>query len=72
MQIESGNERFVHHILIYGCARDSNVTAYVDRSLPCYDGREEFMDMCRDMLIAWAVGGEVSLIDLYWLNSTLQ
>lgn len=60
MQIESGNEQFVHHIVIYGCRQGSNVSQYVDHPVPCYDENVTFMSICSNMLMAWAVGGEVS------------
>ena len=56
--ITPGNENYVHHILVYNCptATDSDV----GHTYHCYNNKPAHLK-CNDVIIAWAVGGVVSL-----------
>jgi hypothetical protein len=59
MFVQAGNERFVHHMLLYGCL--GNKTEYMGKPEACYDETSEIMDNCNDVYGGWAVGGQVGL-----------
>lgn len=60
MVIQPGHEKFVHHMLVYGC-RDPAVAGFVDKPHECYSGSSDqlFMDYCSEVFGGWAVGGSV-------------
>ena len=55
--ITPGNELNVHHVLIYSC-RNIN-SSYDGVQGNCYE-RDRPLPDCYDVVIAWAIGGEVS------------
>ena len=69
--IEPGNEAIVHHATIYACwnvtmehVRNQNKTGGV-----CFtDEMPEFLNSCRKIIHAWAVGGSVSLTFQTWMH----
>jgi hypothetical protein len=57
MLVQKGNEPYVHHMLLYGCA--GNMSRYVGKPESCYDEKNSMIDNCQDVYGGWAVGGEV-------------
>lgn len=51
------NITLVHHILVYACGNASVLPSGVD---DCYGANPDFA-LCSQVLVGWAVGGEVSL-----------
>ena len=60
--ITPGNELNVHHVLIYSC-KDINST-YDGVQGNCYE-RDRPLPDCYDVVIAWAIGGEVRHSDIF-------
>jgi hypothetical protein len=59
MLVQPGHEKYVHHMVIYGCR--SNMSQYLNKPQACFDSESGFSAMkdCTDILSAWAMGGEV-------------
>uniref|UniRef100_A0A914X5Q2 DOMON domain-containing protein n=1 Tax=Plectus sambesii TaxID=2011161 RepID=A0A914X5Q2_9BILA len=59
MKVQPGNERYVHHLIMYGCG-DNDMSRFLNNPGPCFDDTQIFdpMRLCGDLLGAWAVGGE--------------
>ncbi|CAG0896502.1 unnamed protein product [Darwinula stevensoni] len=62
--VKPGNEKYVHHLLLYACSVPSELVAKFDSWTRrgghlCY-GRDHPREwrLCRSVLVAWAVGGE--------------
>ena len=57
--VTPGNERYVHHLIMYGCGT-KNMSKYLGRAQSCFDDLESFnpMDDCNNIQAGWAVGGE--------------
>lgn len=51
------NISLVHHILVYACGDASVLPSGID---DCYGANPDFA-LCSQVLVGWAVGGEVSL-----------
>lgn len=51
------NITLVHHILIYACGNASVLPSGID---DCYGANPDFA-LCSQVVVGWAVGGEVSL-----------
>ncbi|XP_078722728.1 DBH-like monooxygenase protein 1 homolog [Lampetra fluviatilis] len=56
--IQAGNERYVHHLLVYVCLNTLNVS-YVGSQAECYKFNSTHpFATCKTVMAAWAVGGE--------------
>nr|XP_032817823.1 DBH-like monooxygenase protein 1 [Petromyzon marinus] len=56
--IQAGNERYVHHLLVYVCLNTLNVS-YVGSQAECYKYSSTHpFATCKTVMAAWAVGGE--------------
>lgn len=58
-KIQSGNEKFVHHIVFHGCTQ--NMSQYLNTNQQCYDTDDAkiLMQYCTEVLLGWAVGADV-------------
>ncbi|XP_070572376.1 DBH-like monooxygenase protein 1 homolog [Ptychodera flava] len=57
--IQTGNEAYVHHILVYQCRSDFNETQYHQTGHICYTANmPDDWYYCSSTVIAWAIGGE--------------
>uniref|UniRef100_A0A914XB98 DOMON domain-containing protein n=1 Tax=Plectus sambesii TaxID=2011161 RepID=A0A914XB98_9BILA len=58
MLVQPGNEKYVHHLVLYGCRED--MSQYLNKPAACYDENSKISPMkaCYDTLSGWAVGGE--------------
>ncbi|KAK3586445.1 hypothetical protein CHS0354_001827 [Potamilus streckersoni] len=54
--ITPGNEKMVHHILIYRCSGID--PKFVGASYLCYDDMPKDLNPCYDITIAWAIGSD--------------
>jgi len=61
--VQSGNEGFVHHVIVYACYNISQkhlqnitLTGGICRTAEM----PEYWNSCRHIIYAWAVGGTVS------------
>uniref|UniRef100_A0A914W9W3 DOMON domain-containing protein n=1 Tax=Plectus sambesii TaxID=2011161 RepID=A0A914W9W3_9BILA len=59
MMIQKGNEKYVHHLVLYSCG-DTDMSQYLGKPAACFDDTLNFnpMKQCSDYLAVWAVGGE--------------
>ena len=58
--VQEGNEAYVHHVILFACYH--NLTDDVpDNGHICYYENMP-LDSCISVVLAWAVGGDVSLI----------
>ncbi len=60
MKVQNGNEQIVHHANLYGCRGD--LSQFIDKPGPCFEGEFQFMDRCKDTFNGWAIGGEVVML----------
>jgi len=59
--VQHGNEMHVHHILISACTLSANLTNFVGTNYECHNNPPISEGVCTILIIAWAIGGEVSL-----------
>uniref|UniRef100_A0A914X1Y0 DOMON domain-containing protein n=1 Tax=Plectus sambesii TaxID=2011161 RepID=A0A914X1Y0_9BILA len=59
MMVQKGNERYVHHLVVYGCGEE-DMSEHLGKPAACFDDTQVFspMQKCTDYLAVWAVGGE--------------
>uniref|UniRef100_A0A914WP50 DOMON domain-containing protein n=1 Tax=Plectus sambesii TaxID=2011161 RepID=A0A914WP50_9BILA len=59
MLVTPGNERYVHHFIVYSCGT-KNMSEYIGRAQGCFDDIKSFnpMEQCDNVMAGWAVGGE--------------
>ncbi|KAK3586448.1 hypothetical protein CHS0354_001830 [Potamilus streckersoni] len=65
--ITPGNEKHVHHIVVYRCR---GIDPKFDKvHYICYDEIPKGLVPCYDVIIAWAIGGNVILILLFFSSN---
>uniref|UniRef100_A0A914WCD3 DOMON domain-containing protein n=1 Tax=Plectus sambesii TaxID=2011161 RepID=A0A914WCD3_9BILA len=59
MLVQKGNERYVHHLVMYGCGEE-DMSEFLGKPASCFDDTHVFTPMkkCRNYRAVWAVGGE--------------
>src|SRR5262249_42912705 len=59
MVVQKGNERYVHHLVVYGCG-DKDMSKYLGNPGPCYEDMNNLSSKpeCTDFRAVWAVGGD--------------
>uniref|UniRef100_A0A914XB51 DOMON domain-containing protein n=1 Tax=Plectus sambesii TaxID=2011161 RepID=A0A914XB51_9BILA len=59
MMVQKGNERYVHHLVVYGCGEE-DMSEHLGKPAACFDDTQVFSPMrkCKDYQAVWAVGGE--------------
>uniref|UniRef100_A0A914UTA6 DOMON domain-containing protein n=1 Tax=Plectus sambesii TaxID=2011161 RepID=A0A914UTA6_9BILA len=59
MLVQKGNERYVHHLVMYGCGEE-DMSEHLGKPAACFDDMGVFnpMHKCSSYRAIWAVGGE--------------
>uniref|UniRef100_A0A914WF20 DOMON domain-containing protein n=1 Tax=Plectus sambesii TaxID=2011161 RepID=A0A914WF20_9BILA len=59
MLVQKGNERYVHHLVVYGCGEE-DMSEHLGKPSACFSDTQVFspMQKCTDYHAVWAVGGE--------------
>ena len=58
--IQPGNEGLVHHIIVYGCYGDVDLSE-LGRGHLCGSASMPTVSACTALMLGWAIGGEVSI-----------
>ena len=66
--VTPGNELMIHHILLYRCNIPST---YDGVQGPCYT-KDRALPQCRDIILAWAIGGEVKYTISIYLQASFS